>query len=182
MGMCICNGRRWPETYRVMGLQGVEMVMLGYNTPYDHTSHADSDSLTQFHNHLSMQAGAYQNSTWVAGTAECGVVEGSNMVGQSVIVAPSGEIVAVAVSLQEEVSTARCDLDLGKRYRETISTSRATANPAPTNSSSNERGRRRRPKFDVQRFNASEVSGRAKGREHVDGHQGRRNRSGRQNL
>ena len=22
MGMCICNDRRWPETYRVMGLQG----------------------------------------------------------------------------------------------------------------------------------------------------------------
>jgi N-carbamoyl-D-amino-acid hydrolase len=25
LGMCICNDRRWPETYRVMGLQGVEM-------------------------------------------------------------------------------------------------------------------------------------------------------------
>jgi predicted amidohydrolase len=120
MGMCICNDRRWPETYRVMGLQGVEMVMLGYNTPYDHTGHADIDSLTQFHNHLSMQAGAYQNSTWVVGTAKCGVEEGSNMVGESVIVAPSGEIVAMAVSLEDEVITARCDLDLGKRYRETI--------------------------------------------------------------
>ena len=120
MGMCICNDRRWPETFRVMGLQGVEMVMLGYNTPYDHTGHADIDSLTQFHNHLSMQAGAYQNSTWVVGAAKCGVEEGSNMVGQSVIVAPSGEIVAMAVSLEDEVITARCDLDLGKRYRETI--------------------------------------------------------------
>ena len=120
MGMCICNDRRWPETYRVMGLQGVEMVMLGYNTPYDHTGHKDIDSLTQFHNHLSMQAGAYQNSTWVIGTAKCGVEEGSNMVGQSAIIAPSGEIVAQAVSLEDEVITARCDLDLGKRYRETI--------------------------------------------------------------
>src|SRR3984885_13498546 len=45
MGMCICNDRRWPETYRVMGLQGVEMVMLGYNTPNDHTGHADIDGL-----------------------------------------------------------------------------------------------------------------------------------------
>ncbi len=27
-GMCICNDRRWPETYRTMGLQGVEMVLL----------------------------------------------------------------------------------------------------------------------------------------------------------
>ncbi len=74
----------------------------------------------QFHNHLSMQAGAYQNSTWVIGTAKCGVEEGSNMVGQSAIIAPSGEIVAQAVSLEDEVITARCDLDLGKRYRETI--------------------------------------------------------------
>ena len=32
-GMCICNDRRWPEIYRVMGLQGVEMVVLGFNTP-----------------------------------------------------------------------------------------------------------------------------------------------------
>ncbi|MCB1380007.1 MAG: N-carbamoyl-D-amino-acid hydrolase [Alphaproteobacteria bacterium] len=120
MGMCICNDRRWPETYRVMGLQGVEMVMLGYNTPFDHTGHPDIDGLTSFHNHLSMQAGAYQNATWVVGTAKCGNEEGSKMVGQSVIIAPSGEIVAQAVSLEDEVITARCDLDLGKRYRETI--------------------------------------------------------------
>lgn len=120
MGMCICNDRRWPETYRVMGLQQVEMVMLGYNTPFDHTGHADIDGLTSFHNHLSMQAGAYQNATWVIGTAKCGNEEGSRMVGQSVIIAPSGEIVAQAYTLEDEVITARCDLDMGKRYRETI--------------------------------------------------------------
>jgi predicted amidohydrolase len=120
MGMCICNDRRWPETYRVMGLQQVEMVMLGYNTPLDHTGYPDIDGLTSFHNHLSMQAGAYQNATWVIGTAKCGNEEGSNMVGQSAIVAPSGEIVAQATTLEDEVITARCDLDLGRRYRETI--------------------------------------------------------------
>ena len=120
MGMCICNDRRWPETYRVMGLQGVEMVMLGYNTPFDHTGHPDIDGLTSFHNHLSMQAGAYQNATWVIGAAKCGNEEGSKMLGQSVIIAPSGEIVAQAVSLEDEVITFRCDLDLGTRYRDTI--------------------------------------------------------------
>ena len=57
MGMCICNDRRWPETYRVMGLQGVEMVMLGYNTPFGHLNTQPMDSLTLFHNHLSLQAG-----------------------------------------------------------------------------------------------------------------------------
>jgi N-carbamoyl-D-amino-acid hydrolase len=120
MGMCICNDRRWPETYRVMGLQGVEMVMLGYNTPNDHTGHADIDGLSLFHNHLSMQAGAYQNSAFVVGAAKCGCEEGSNMIGQSVIVAPSGEILAMASTLGDELITADCDLEMGRRYRETI--------------------------------------------------------------
>jgi len=29
LGMAICNDRRWPETYRVMGLQGVEITIGG---------------------------------------------------------------------------------------------------------------------------------------------------------
>ncbi|HET6522496.1 MAG TPA: nitrilase-related carbon-nitrogen hydrolase, partial [Geminicoccaceae bacterium] len=32
MGMALCNDRRWPEMYRVMTLQGAEMIVLGYNT------------------------------------------------------------------------------------------------------------------------------------------------------
>lgn len=120
MGMCICNDRRWPETYRVMGLQGVEMVMLGYNTPFGHLNTQPMDSLTLFHNHLSMQAGAYQNATWVVGTAKCGNEEGSQMGGQSVIVAPSGEIVAQAVTVEDEVITAKCDLDMGRIYKDTV--------------------------------------------------------------
>ena len=71
VGMCICNDRRWPETYRVMGLQGVEMVLLGYNTPVRHPPAPEHDLLGNFHNQLSMQAGAYQNGTWVVGVAKC---------------------------------------------------------------------------------------------------------------
>ncbi|MDW8368747.1 MAG: nitrilase-related carbon-nitrogen hydrolase [Geminicoccaceae bacterium] len=33
MGILICNDRRWPEAWRVLGLQGVELVMVVYNTP-----------------------------------------------------------------------------------------------------------------------------------------------------
>jgi len=96
-------------------------VLIGYNTPSVNAEKSEEGPQKRlFHNRLSAQAGAYQNSTWVIGTAKCGVEEGSNMVGQSVIVAPSGEIVAQAVSLEDEIITARCDLDLGKRYRETI--------------------------------------------------------------
>jgi predicted amidohydrolase len=139
MGMCICNDRRWPETYRVMGLQGVEMVMLGYNTPFGHLNTQPMDSLTLFHNHLSMQAGAYQNATWVVGSAKCGNEEGSQMGGQSVIVAPSGEIVAQAVTVEDEVITAKCDLDMGRIYKETSSTLPSIGGPRPIPSSPNAR-------------------------------------------
>ncbi len=36
------------------------------------------------------------------------------------IIAPSGEIVAQAVTVEDEVITASCDLDLGKLYKETV--------------------------------------------------------------
>jgi len=119
MGMCICNDRRWPETYRVMGLQGVEMVLLGYNTPRHHPPAPEHDRLTEFHNQLSMQAGAYQNGTWVIGVAKCGVEEGCEMIGGSAIVAPTGQVVAQALTQDDELVVARCDLDLGKSYKTT---------------------------------------------------------------
>jgi predicted amidohydrolase len=120
LGMCICNDRRWPETYRVMGLQGVEMILLGYNTPAHNPPAPEHDALGPFHNHLVMQAGAYQNATWVVGVAKCGREEGCDLIGQSAIIAPSGEIVAQAATLGDEVITARCDLDLARSYKETV--------------------------------------------------------------
>ena len=59
MGMCICNDRRWPETFRVMGLQGAEMVSLGYNTPSTNIHHPEPLHLRMFHHRISLQAAAY---------------------------------------------------------------------------------------------------------------------------
>lgn len=120
VGMCICNDRRWPETYRVMGLQGVELIMLGYNSPVGLGESFDVAALEPFHNHLVMQSGAYQNATWVVGVAKCGREEGFDMIGESAIIAPSGEIVAMAHTLEDELVVARCDLDFGRRYSEGI--------------------------------------------------------------
>lgn len=116
-GQMICNDRRWPESYRVMGLQGVEMILLGYNTPVHNPPAPDHDRLGDFHNHLVMQAGAYQNATWVIGVAKCGMEEGCDMIGGSCIIAPTGEIVAQAVTRGDELVVARCDLDLGASYK-----------------------------------------------------------------
>ena len=121
MGMCICNDRRWPETYRVLGLQGVEIVMLGYNTPSANPfQQTEAPHLGMFHNHLSMQAGAYQNGAWVLAAAKAGVEEGVQHMGGSCIISPTGEIVAQAMTEGDEVIIAECDLDRGKYIRETI--------------------------------------------------------------
>jgi N-carbamoyl-D-amino-acid hydrolase len=118
-GMCICNDRRWPETYRVMGLQNVEMVVLGYNTPRHNPPAPDHDHLSDFHNRLSMQGGAYANATWVVGVAKAGVEEGCELIGGSCIIAPTGQTVAQALTLGDELVIARCDLDLGQSYKRT---------------------------------------------------------------
>jgi predicted amidohydrolase len=120
MGMCICNDRRWPETFRVMGLQGVELVMLGYNTPEGNGAGYEPIHLRMFHNHLTMQAAAYQNATWVVGVAKAGREEGVDMMGGSCIVAPSGEIVALCSTVGDELVAADCDLDATKFNKETI--------------------------------------------------------------
>ena len=120
VGMMICNDRRWPESYRVMGLQGVELILCGYNTPIHYVPDPSQDILQGFHNSLVMQSGAYQNGTWVVGVAKGGVEEGVDSLGQSVIVAPSGQIVAQAFTTGDELLVAHCDLDWCKRYKETL--------------------------------------------------------------
>ncbi|MBM3489194.1 MAG: N-carbamoyl-D-amino-acid hydrolase [Alphaproteobacteria bacterium] len=121
MGMCLCNDRRWPETWRVMGMKGVELVMLGYNTPTANSVAAHEGAhVRMLHNHLSMQAGAYQNATWAIGTAKGGLEEGVDMMAGSCIVAPTGEIVALATTVGDEVIAADVDLERGRYIKETV--------------------------------------------------------------
>jgi len=120
VGMAICNDRRWPETYRVMGLQGVEMVLIGYNTPVHNPPAPEHDRLSHFHNELVMQAGAYQNGTWVVGVGKGGREQGVDQIGNSIIVAPSGEITAACTTVGDELAIARCDLDLTLSYKSSV--------------------------------------------------------------
>jgi len=120
IGMMICNDRRWPETYRVMGLQGVEMILCGYNTPLHYVPDPSQDVLQSFHNALVMQSGAYQNGTFVVGVAKGGIEEGVNGLADSSIIGPSGEILAKTITSADEVITAVCDLDWCNNYKNTL--------------------------------------------------------------
>ncbi len=119
-GTLICNDRRWPEAFRSLGLQDVELVAIGYNTPRHYPLAPEHDRLQDFHNHLSLQAGAYQNGTYVIGSAKAGVEEGCELIGGSCVVAPTGEILSVAATLGDEVVAAPVDLDRCKEIKEHI--------------------------------------------------------------
>ena len=121
LGMCICNDRRWPETYRVMGLQGVEMVLLGYNTPVTNSLSAHEEPEHRiFHHKLSCQAGAYQNATWVVAVAKAGDEDGFPLMGGTIIVSPQGLIMAEAQTEDDELITHTCDLDEAQFGKQTI--------------------------------------------------------------
>lgn len=120
IGMMICNDRRWPESYREMGLQGVELILCGYNTPLHYLPDPSQDRLAGAHNALVMQSGAYQNGTFVVGVAKGGQEEGVNSLAESQIIAPSGEVLAQACGNGDEVVIADCDLEWCKNYQNTL--------------------------------------------------------------
>jgi predicted amidohydrolase len=112
VGLALCNDRRWPETYRMLCLNGAQVALIGYNTPTLLDEAPQFAHLRMFHNHLPMQAGAYQNTLWVAAAAKAGVEEGQALIGGSCIIAPTGEIAAQAMSIDDEVVVHRADLGM----------------------------------------------------------------------
>jgi hypothetical protein len=116
IGMMICNDRRWTESYLLMGLQGVELILCGYNTPL----HYAPDPSQDFHNQLVMSSGAYQNGSFVVGVAKGGVEEGVDSLAESSIFGPSGELLARAETNGDELIVAECDLDWCAQYKETL--------------------------------------------------------------
>jgi predicted amidohydrolase len=112
IGLSLCNDRRWPETYRMLCLNGAQVVLIGYNTPAVLDEAPALAHLRMFHNHLPMQAGAYQNTLWIAAAAKAGLEDGQALIGGSCIIAPTGEITALAASVDDEVVAHRADLDL----------------------------------------------------------------------
>ncbi len=120
LGMMICNDRRWPESWRMLGLQGVELVCVGYNSAaYDpNGGNTEDAALRQFHSRLVAQANAYMNATWAVAVAKAGDEDGSGLIGGSCIVDPNGVIVAEATTLADEVLVADCDLNLCRQGKD----------------------------------------------------------------
>ncbi|KAI7359157.1 carbon-nitrogen hydrolase [Hortaea werneckii] len=122
LGMMICNDRRWPEAWRCLGLQGVEVVLCGYNTAgfapdlWGSDKNQDPQKAEEsalFHHKLVMQANSYMNATFSVSAARCGMDDGKySLIGGSCITGPEGDILAEAQTVEDEIIIADCDLDL----------------------------------------------------------------------
>lgn len=113
LGVLICNDRRWPEAWRALALQGMELMLIGYNSAaYDPNGGTTEDQgLRTFHSQLVAQSNAYMNACWAVTVAKAGNEDGSGLIGGSCIVNPQGRIVAEAATLADEVIVADCDMD-----------------------------------------------------------------------
>lgn len=120
MGMLVCNDRRWPEAWRCYGLQGVELMLMGYNSAAHDPNGGDAEDAARrtFHSTLAVQANAYMNATWAVSVAKAGVEDGAGLIGGSVIVSPDGIVAAQARTLGDEVILAECDLDACRQGKE----------------------------------------------------------------
>ncbi|KAG0648134.1 D-N-alpha-carbamilase [Hyphodiscus hymeniophilus] len=131
MGMLICNDRRWAEGWRCYGLQGVEVVMCGYNT----TGYApdlwgarkpmtpeEAEVDAVFHHKLVMQANSYMNSCFSISAAKAGLEDGKfDLIGGSCITDPEGHIVAEAKGKGDEIVFAEIDLEECRQGKEMVS-------------------------------------------------------------
>ncbi|KAI9822608.1 MAG: hypothetical protein M1827_000327 [Pycnora praestabilis] len=130
IGIMICNDRRWPEAWRCHGLQGVEIVLCGFNTagwaPHlwgtrKPMTREQAEEEALFHHRLVMQSNSYMNSCFSISSARAGKDDGKyDLIGGSAIVDPQGHIVAEAKGTGDEVVLAEIDLEDCKQGKEKV--------------------------------------------------------------
>ncbi|KAJ5657514.1 uncharacterized protein N7484_001163 [Penicillium longicatenatum] len=129
IGMLICNDRRWPEAWRVYGLQGMEIMCCGYNTTAFQTTSSGhavdmspdaAEELVMLHHKLSCQGNSYMNACFSINVAKTGAEDGNPLVGGTIIVHPLGHIIKEAVTKEDELVVATIDLSDCDRPKSTV--------------------------------------------------------------
>jgi len=117
VGMIICHDRRYNAPYLAMGMQKVDIILIGYNTPFSLPfSEALDKHVYKFH-YLPLQAQAISEGTFIISVARAGSVFGINQIGGTCIVDPNGDLLKKTESLAEELIKVELDLDMCETVR-----------------------------------------------------------------
>ena len=111
LGLSVCYDVRFPELYRILALEGAELVTV----PAHFTTPTGKD-----HWHVLLRARAIENQYFVAAPAQVGeTLPGKPAYGRSLIVDPWGIVLAQAPD-EETVITAELDRALLRSVREKL--------------------------------------------------------------
>ncbi|HSE81833.1 MAG TPA: carbon-nitrogen hydrolase family protein [Gaiellaceae bacterium] len=110
LGLTVCYDLRYPELYRILAVEGAELVTV----PAAFTLHTGKD-----HWEILLRARAVENQCYVLAANQWGVVEGKASFGRSSIVDPWGVVVAQAAD-EDGVITAELDRAHLERIRNNL--------------------------------------------------------------
>ena len=112
IGVQICNDRLYPEASRTLALKGAEVIVM----PISFSTYADPAQRASIWE-IPPRARAYENGVFVLACNRVGTEGARHHLGRSMVVDPSGMIVAEAGSMAPQLLTAQIDLDDVMRQR-----------------------------------------------------------------
>jgi N-carbamoylputrescine amidase len=114
IGVLICYDGWFPEAWRLLALQGADLVCVPTNWVPMAEQPANSPAMAN----ILCMAAAHSNSMFVAACDRIGTERGQPFIGQSLIVNPNGWPVAGPASVSEPGTvTAVCNLSAARRQR-----------------------------------------------------------------
>ena len=116
IGMAICYDRRFPETFRCLGLAGAELYAVVFNTGYDREAENGLSKAIEAHE-LAVRSAALYNGIPAIAAGKAGVEGGAAFIGASSVISHTGEVLARASSDDDELVVAELDLDDAAKTR-----------------------------------------------------------------
>jgi len=114
-GIQICNDRLYPEPSRVLAIRGAEIIFM----PICYSTYSDPQHRAGIWD-VALRARAYENGVYVVAANRVGQESVRNHLGRSMIVDPTGTIIAEAGTTEPQLLVATLDLDQASRERKKI--------------------------------------------------------------
>ena len=124
IGILICFDRHYPESFRMLALQGAEIAFVPVASPTKFVFGSQSGASAKDMYTPELQTRALENCMWVCSANRVGLEEvhdqKTQFYGLSTIIHPSGKVVLQASSEQPEVISSEIDLEDNSRVRHSI--------------------------------------------------------------